>query len=121
MTIKPIRTKKDYHAALKRLETLWDAKPKTPKRDELDVLATLLVAYEEKHFPIAKPTPIEAIKFRMEQMGLKDQDLMPYIGARSKVSEVLNLKRGLSLPMIRNLSYGLNIPPESLIQEYTLL
>jgi len=118
MNIKPIKTKRDHQAALKRIEALWDAKPKTPEGDELDILATLVSSYEDSLFPIDKPMPIEAVKFRMDQMGLEAEDLKPYIGARSKVSEVLNLKRSLSLPMIRKLSVGLKIPAESLIQEY---
>lgn len=121
MTIRPIKTKKDHKAALKRIDELWDAEPKTPEGDELDVLATLVEAYELTAFPIAKPEPIEAIKFRMDQMGLEDKDLTLFIGARSKVSEVLNRKRPLSLPMIRKLSSGLNIPSDSLIQEYAVL
>ena len=120
MNIKPINTKKDHRAALKRVEQLWDAKPKTLEGDELDILLTLVSAYEEKHFPIPIPEPVEAIKFRMDQLGLSDADLTTYIGARSKVSEVLNLKRPLSLPMIRKLSEGLNIPAENLIHEYSL-
>jgi HTH-type transcriptional regulator/antitoxin HigA len=120
MSIKPIKTKKDHKEALSRVELLWDAKPKTSDADELDILATLIAVYEDQNFPIDKPNPIDAIRFRMDQMGLDDQDLTPYIGARSKVSEVLNMKRGLSLPMIRKLSSGLNIPAESLIQEYPL-
>lgn len=120
MNIKPIKSKADHRLALKRVEELWEAKPKTPEGDELDVLVTLIAAYEDTHFAIPAPEPIEAIKFRMEQLGLEDQDLKPYIGARSKVSEVLNLKRSLSLPMIRKLSGGLNIPAQSLIQEYPL-
>jgi len=120
MNIKPINTKKDHRAALKRVEQLWDAKPKTLEGDELDILLTLVSAYEEKHFPIPIPEPVEAIKFRMDQLGLSDADLTTYIGARSKVSEVLNLKRPLSLPMIRKLSQGLNIPAENLIHEYSL-
>lgn len=120
MDIKPIKTKADHKSALKRVEELWAAKPKTPEGDELDVLATLIAAYEEAHFPIPAPEPIEAIKFRMEQMGLEDADLTPYVGARSKVSEILNRKRSLSLPMIRKLSEGLNIPAENLIREYPL-
>ena len=88
--------------------------------DELDILVTLVSAYEDKHFPISISDPVEAIKFRMDQLGLEDADLTTYIGARSKVSEVLNLKRPLSLPMIRRLSEGLNIPAENLIHEYSL-
>ncbi len=120
MNIKPINAKKDHRAALKRVEQLWDAKPKTLEGDELDILLTLVSAYEEKHFPIPIPEPVEAIKFRMDQLGLSDADLTTYIGARSKVSEVLNLKRPLSLPMIRRLSEGLKIPAENLIHEYSL-
>lgn len=120
MTIRPIKTKKDHKAALKRIDELWDAEPKTPEGDELDVLATLVEAYELTAFPIAKPEPIEAIKFRMDQMGLEDKDLTLFIGARSKVSEVLNRKRPLSLSMIRKLSSGLNIPSDILIQEYAV-
>lgn len=118
MNIKPIKTEKDYKHSLLRIEKLWSSAPETQGSDELEILSTLVAAYEELHHPIDKPNPIEAIKFRMEQLGLKDQDLVPYIGARSKVSEVLNFKRGLSLPMIRRLSAGLNIPAENLIQAY---
>ena len=118
MDIKPINTKIGHRTALKRIEQLWDAKPKTPEGDELDILITLVSAYEDKHFPIPTPEPVEAIKFRMDQLGLEDADLTAYIGARSKVSEVLNRKRALSLPMIRRLSVGLNIPAENLINEY---
>ena len=121
MTIRPIKTKKDHKEALKRIDELWDADPRTQEGDELDVLATLVEAYEASAFPIEKPEPIEAIKFRMDQMGLEDKDLKPFIGARSKVSEVLNRKRPLSLPMIRRLSLGLNIPSDCLIQEYAVL
>ena len=120
MNIKPIKTKRDHRAALSRIDALWDAKSKTPEGDELDVLATLVSEYEEKNFPIDTPDPIESIKFRMEQLGLKDADLVSFIGARSKVSEVLNKKRSLSLPMIRKLSNGLKIPAENLIQEYRI-
>lgn len=118
MDIKPIKTRKDHENALKRIEELWNARPKTREGDELDILTTLAVAYEEKNAPIDEPNPIDAIKFRMDQLGLKDRDLVPFIGARSKVSEVLNYKRGLSLPMIRRLAEGLDIPAETLIQRY---
>lgn len=120
MTIRPIKTKKDHKAALKRIDELWDAEPKTLESDELDVLATLVEAYELTAFPIAKPEPIEAVKFRMDQMGLEDKDLTLFIGARSKVSEILNRKRPLNLSMIRKLSSGLNIPSDILIQEYSI-
>jgi HTH-type transcriptional regulator/antitoxin HigA len=121
MTIRSIKTKKDHKEALKRIVELWDADPKTQEGDELDVLATLVESYEASAFPIEKPEPIDAIKFRMDQMGLEDKDLKPFIGARSKVSEVLNRKRPLSLPMIRRLLLGLNIPSDTLIQEYAVL
>ena len=120
MDIKPINTKKDHRTALKRIEQLWDARPKTSEGDELDILITLVSAYEDKHFPIPISEPVEAIKFRMDQLGLADPDLTTYIGARSKVSEVLNLKRPLSLQMIRKLSEGLNIQAEKLIHESSL-
>ncbi len=120
MNIKPLNTKKDFQAAIKRIDDLWDAKQKTPEGDELDILATLVATYEENHIVIEQPNPIDAIKFRMDQLGLDDKDLEQYIGARSKVSEVLNRKRSLSLTMIRRLSSGLKIPAESLIQEYRL-
>ncbi|KZY89492.1 hypothetical protein A3752_17700 [Oleiphilus sp. HI0081] len=94
--------------------------PKTAEGDELDVLATLVEAYEREAFPISKREPIETIDFRMEQMGLEDKDLTPFIGARSKISEVLNLKIPLSLPMIRTLSLGLSLPSDPLIQEYAV-
>jgi HTH-type transcriptional regulator/antitoxin HigA len=116
--IKPIKNRKDHENALKRIAELWNARPKTREGDELDILTTLAVAYEEKNAPIDEPNPIDAIKFRMDQLGLKDRDLVPFIGARSKVSEVLNYKRGLSLPMIRRLAEGLDIPAETLIQRY---
>ncbi|MEL6723037.1 MAG: DNA-binding protein [Pseudomonadota bacterium] len=120
MNIRPIKTKADHKEALRRIEALWDADPGTPESQELDVLATLIAAYEEVHYPIPAPHPIDAINFRMEQLGLKDTDLKPYIGARSKVSEVMNLRRPLSLPMIRKLSDGLQISGQTLIREYTL-
>jgi HTH-type transcriptional regulator/antitoxin HigA len=115
MDIRPIKTKRDYQCALARVEELMDAKPGTPGGDELDVLATLVEAYEDKHFPIDAPDPVEAILFRMEQMGLTRKDLEPYLGSRHRVSEVLNRKRALSLSMIRRLHKGLRIPLENLI------
>ena len=115
-TIKPIRNDQDYSATLQRIELLMEAIPGTPEFDELDVLTTLVEAYEEKYYQIALPTPMSAIKFRMEQLGLKQSDLIPYIGSKSKVSEVLSGKRALSKQMIRALYEGLNIPLEVLIQ-----
>ena len=120
MHIKPIRTDMDHQNALNRIDALFDAEPDTPEGDELEVLIELVNAYEEAHFPIAAPDPIEAIKFRMEQQGMTDADLVPYLGQRSRVSEILNRKRRLSLQMIRKLHTGLNIPIESLIAEYRI-
>jgi HTH-type transcriptional regulator/antitoxin HigA len=120
MEIKPIRTEEEYRDALARLNDIWDAEPNTPESDELDVLAVLLEAYEEKHYPIDPPDPIEAIKFRMEQMGLTHEDMEPYIGRGARVSEVLSRKRRLSLDMIRKLNEKLLIPAEILIARYPL-
>ena len=116
MNIFPIRTENDYDAALKRIDQLMNAELGTPEGDELDILVTLVEAYEAKHYPIPSCDPIEAIKFRMEQMGLEAKDLTPIIGSRSKVSEVLNRKRQLSIAMIRNLNAQLHLPFESLIR-----
>ena len=115
MNVFPIRTEDDYDAALKRIDQLMNAELETPEGDELDILVTLVEAYEAKHYPVPACDPIEAIKFRMEQMGLEAKDLTPIIGSRSKVSEVLNRKRQLSIAMIRNLHSQLHLPFESLI------
>jgi len=115
MRIKPVRTEADYKAALKRVEALMDAAPGSTHEDELDVLATLVEKYEEEHYPVCPPDPVEAIKFRMEQEGLSRNDLVSMIGSRSKVSEVLARKRRLSLRMIRSLTRRLRIPAEVLI------
>lgn len=118
MEIRPIRTEADYNAALKTISGLMESDPEigTPDGDHLDVLATLVQAYEVQHFPIDLPDPIEAIKFRMEQAGLTAKDLEPMIGRRNRVYEVLNRKRSLTLPMIWKLHKGLGIPAENLIQ-----
>ncbi|PHS38346.1 MAG: hypothetical protein COB07_08630 [Sulfurovum sp.] len=118
MNIKPIHNEKDYDNALDRVDVLMDLNPAlgTVQSDELEVLALLIEKYEEKAWAISEPDPIEAIKVRMEQMHLKQKDLVPYIGNKSKVSEVLNRKVGLSLSMIYNLSQGLHLPLEVLIQ-----
>ncbi|MBF0589955.1 MAG: transcriptional regulator [Magnetococcales bacterium] len=116
MDITPIKTEQDYMAALAEVEHLMDAEPDTSEGDRLDVLVTLIEAYESKHHAIDMPDPIEAIKFRMEQMDLTRKDLEPYIGSRARVSEVLNRQRQLSLQMIRRLHEGLKIPAEVLIQ-----
>lgn len=115
MDIFPIRTEEDYDAALARIDMLMNAEAGTPEGDELDIMVTLVEAYEAKHYPIPACDPVEAIKFRMEQMGLEPKDLTPIIGSRSKVSEVLNHKRQLSITMIRNLHARLHVPYESLI------
>lgn len=115
--IKLIKTERQHAAALKRIERLMDARPNTPAGDELELLAALVEMYERQYFPIDLPDPIEAIRFRMEQQGLIQQDLVPYLGSRSRVSEVLSGRRSLSLAMIRALHAGLGIPLRVLIQE----
>ena len=120
MDIKPIRTQRDYKAALAEIERLFDAKPGTPDGDRLEVLATLVEAYEQQHYPMLPPDPVEAIVYFMESRGLSRKDLEPYLGSRGKVSEVLNRKRPLSIEMIRRLHDGLGIPAEVLIQPYQL-
>ncbi len=115
MEIRPIKNEADYKATLDRIEDLWGAKKDTPKGDELDLLVTLVEAYEMKHYPIAPPDPIEAIKFRMEQMGMTKADMVQYLGSQSRVSEILNGKRNLTLGMIKKLYKGLKIPAEILL------
>jgi HTH-type transcriptional regulator/antitoxin HigA len=115
MTIKPIKTERDYRKTLKEIDRLWDAKPNTRKGDRLDVLVTLVEAYEQRHYKIEPPDPIEAIKFRMEQLGMKPADLAKILGGRSRVSEVLNKKRKLTVRMMRSLRKHLAIPAESLL------
>jgi HTH-type transcriptional regulator / antitoxin HigA len=114
--LKPIRTKADYEKALSEFERLWGAKSGTREGDRLDVLATLIDAYEAEHFPMDPPDPIEAVKFRMEQQGLSRKDLEPLIGTRTRVAEVLNRKRSLSIGMIRRLHKHLGISADVLIQ-----
>src|SRR6185295_3266943 len=114
--LRPIRTKADYNRALAEVERLWGAKGGTPEGDRLDVLATLIDAYETEHYPMDPPDPVEAIKFRMEQQGLTRKDLEPLIGTRTRVSEVLNRKRSLSIGMIRRLHDHLGISAEVLIR-----
>ena len=115
MDIKPIKTKADYRAMLKEIDSLMGAKYFTPEGERLDVLVTLIEAYEAKHYPIDLPDPVEAIKFAMEQRGLTVKDLVPMIGGTNRVYEVLNRKRPLSLTMIRRLHKGLGISAECLI------
>jgi len=118
MKLKVIRTEKDYQEALTRLEKIFDSKPGSNNGDELEILSILIDQYEKEHFPIDLPDPIEAIKFRMDQMGLKQKDLAEIVGFKSRVSEILNKKRKLSLEMIRKLNTALRIPTEVLIQDY---
>ncbi|UEG49718.1 helix-turn-helix domain-containing protein [Ferruginibacter lapsinanis] len=118
MNIKPIRTKKDYEQALERLDVIFDAKKGTNKGDELEILGMLIEKYENEKFPINFPDPVEAIKFRMEQLGYSQTDLANVVGLKSRASEILNRKRKLSLEMIRQLHDRLNIPTEVLIQAY---
>lgn len=114
--LRPIRSERDYEHALAEVEELWGAKAGTPKGDRLDILATLIEAYETEHYPMDPPDPIEAIKFRMEQQGLTRKDLEEILGTRTRVSEVLNRKRGLSINMIRALHDKLGISAEILIR-----
>jgi HTH-type transcriptional regulator/antitoxin HigA len=118
MNIKPIKTKKDYEQAMLRLENIFDAKKGTPKGDELEILSLLIEKYEDEKFPIDLPDPVEAIKFRMEQMGMTQTDLANIVGQKSRASEILNRKRKLSLDMIRQLHQQWHIPTEVLVQAY---
>lgn len=120
MDIKPIKTEADYEAALHEVEHLFDSLPNTPEGDRLEVLTTLIQAYEEKHYKVPSPDPIETILYHMESRSLSRSDLEPYIGSRARVSEVLNRKRPLTIYMIRKLHAGLGIPAEILIQSYPL-
>ena len=116
--MKLIKNKKDYQQALTRLEDIFDAKKGTPEGDELEVLGLLIEQYENEHFPIDLPDPIEAIKFRMEQLGYTNSDLANIIGLKSRASEILNKKRKLTLDMIRAIHERMNIPTDVLIQHY---
>lgn len=118
MNIKAIKTEKDYNQALERLEKIFHAEIDSPDGDEAEVLSILIEKYEDEHYPIEMPDPIEAIKFRMEQMGMKQKDLAEIVGFTSRVSEILNRKRKLTLNMIRKLNTKLQIPTDVLVQEY---
>lgn len=118
MQYKLIKTEEAYQDALKRLEVIFDARKNSADADELELLSLLIEKYEQEHFPIDLPDPIEAIKFRMEQLGLRQKDLAEVIGLKSRVSEVLNRKRKLTVDMIRKLHSALGIPTEILIREY---
>lgn len=121
MQIKPIRTEEDNRAALARIEQLWRSEPNTREGDELEVLITLTEAFEKAHHPIETADPIEAIRFRMEQQGLEDRDLVAYMGHRDRVTEVMNRQRRLSISMIRKLNAGLGISLDCLVKEYPLV
>src|SRR3954469_19223976 len=112
MDIKPIRTAKDHRAALHEIEKLWDAAPGTVEHDRLEVLETLVEAWEEKHVPIPPPDPVEAIRFRLDQLGLGQRDLARILGSRARASEVLNRRRSLTLPMMKRLHQELGIPAD---------
>jgi HTH-type transcriptional regulator/antitoxin HigA len=118
MNIAPIRNEKDYQKALDRLEVIFEAKKGTKRGDELEILSILIDRYENENFPIGMPDPIEAIKFRMEQIGMKQKDLAEVVGFKSRVSEIMNKKRKLTLDMIRKLNTTLHIPTEVLVQDY---
>lgn len=118
MKLKPIKSEKDYEAALERFEEIFESETGTPEEDEAEILAILLEKYEEENFPIDPPDPIAAIQFRMEKLNLEQKDLTRILGSKSRASEILNRKRTLTLPMIRNLHDQLHIPYESLIGEY---
>jgi HTH-type transcriptional regulator/antitoxin HigA len=118
MTIKPIKSKKDYQAAMARLEQIFDAKPGSKDGDELEILGILIEKYEQDHYAIDYPDPIEAIKFRMEQLGYTQNDLARVVGLKSRASEILNRKRKLSLEMIRQIHQSFGIPTDVLIQAY---
>lgn len=120
MNIKPVKTKKDHVNALKRIEQLMGAKANSPEGDELDVLVTLVEAFEAKHYPIDAPDPIAAIQHRMEALGMERKDLEPMLGSKSRVSEVLNRKRKLTMDMVRTLHVKMNLPAEALIQDYKI-
>lgn len=120
MDIKPVKTKKDHVNALKRIEQLMGAKANSPEGDELDVLVTLVEAFEAKHYPIDAPDPIAAIQHRMEDLGMERKDLEPLLGSRSRVSEVLNRKRKLTMEMVRTLHVKMNLPAEALIRDYKI-
>ena len=118
MTIKPIKTKKNYQQALARLELIFDAKKNSKEADELEILSILIEKYEDEHFSIGFPDPIEAIKFRMEQLGYNQTDLAKVVGLKSRASEILNKKRKLTIEMVRLIHDSMKIPPEVLIQAY---
>lgn len=118
MELKPIKTKRDYQAALKLAEALWNAPEQSAEADRLDVLTLLIADYESKHYPIPDPDPVDFLNYVMEQRELTRKDLEPYIGSRARVAEILNRIRPLTLEMIRRLSEGLGLPADILVQRY---
>ena len=120
LTIRPIRNEEDYEAALEEIEALWNAEPGTPEGDRLDLFVMLVEAYEAEHYPIPDPDPIDLIVHVMDARGLTRSDLEPYLGSRSRVSEILNRRRPLTLEMIRRLQNGLGLPADILVQPYDL-
>ncbi len=120
MTLRPLKTEADYQEALTEIDKIFDAEMNTPDGDRLDILALLVEAYEEQHYPIPPPNPVAALEYYMESRGLSRRDLEPYLGSRARVAEVLNRKRGLSIEMIRRLHQGLGISADILIQPYSL-
>jgi len=121
MEIRPLKTEKDYENALQRMEGIFDASANSKEGDEAEILSLLIENYENEFYSIEAPDPIEAIKIRMEEMGLKQKDLVAIIGAKSKVSEILNRKRRLTVEMIRNLSEALKLSASLLIKDYKLV
>lgn len=117
MDIKPIKTETDYNNSIKRIEELWGAKKDSAEGDELDLLCTLVESYEMRHFPISAPDPIDAIQFRMEQMGMSKSDMVKYLGAQSRVSEIFTRKRKLTLKMVKSLYNDLKIPADVLLND----
>ncbi|MDB5973120.1 MAG: transcriptional regulator, family [Hydrocarboniphaga sp.] len=118
MELKPIKTKRDYQAALKQAEALWNAPEHSAEADRLDVLTLLIADYESRHYPIPDPDPVDFLNYVMEQRELRRKDLEPYIGSRARVAEILNRIRPLTLEMIRRLSEGLGLPADILVQRY---
>ena len=120
MTVKPIKDEESYQLALTRLEQIFDAPENTPEGDEAEILSLLIENYENRHYPIEAPDPIEAVKIRMEELGLKQRDMVGVLGGKSRVSEVLNRKRKLTVEMIRNLTEKLNLSASILVKDYQL-
>jgi len=120
MTLRTLKTEADYREALAEIESVFNAGANTPEADRLDVLAMLVEAYEEEHYPIPAPDPVAALEYYMDSRGLTRRDLEPYLGSRARVAEILNRKRGLSIEMIRRLHQGLGISADILIQPYSL-